>query len=214
MNDILSRKLKALIAKNNLSQSLLANELNIKLSNINRYVNGLAMPRPNNLKKIADYFNVPESYFFEDHTQKNDNEADILSNDFFPLKYLDLSNNRSCYIYVPIRFKRKKDNLTAAKIDNYSMNKTFNIGDIVVIEKLKLESIKNGDLIATIIDDFILIKKFFIDKINNQCALISDNTKEYAPIILNLNELDEQSKIQIIGKIIWHANSDDISIKY
>lgn len=209
-NNVFSKNLKNLLIKNNMSQSFLAKELDIKLSNINKYVKGITIPRQENLEKISNYFQVSKSSILGFDENENTSNKNIIIEDYFKLSYL--KNNDKHNIYVPMKYRKIKDRLTAIEINDSSMNNTFNLGDILVIEKIDPFILKNNDIVAILHNEKIKIRKIFIDTINNLCALIADNHKMFETIIININSYKEKTKI--IGKVIWHVNSDDISKKY
>lgn len=56
-----STKIRRLLEENDLKQSHLADKLGIPRSSFNEYVRGNALPRPGNVQKIADYFDLLKS---------------------------------------------------------------------------------------------------------------------------------------------------------
>jgi transcriptional regulator with XRE-family HTH domain len=62
------KKLLELRRQKGLSQEQLAIDLNLSQSSISNYEAGTTSPDMEILKKIADYFKVPITYFFSDET--------------------------------------------------------------------------------------------------------------------------------------------------
>ena len=62
--EIISKRLKALRESVGLSQNKLAQISEIKQSSINRYENGSATPSPENMVKLADYYDVSLDYIY------------------------------------------------------------------------------------------------------------------------------------------------------
>lgn len=58
-------KVAMLCYKNGISMTALVDKLGISTSVVTSWKKQGATPRPSNVKKIAEYFNVPVSYFFE-----------------------------------------------------------------------------------------------------------------------------------------------------
>ncbi len=56
---------------------------------------------------------------------------------------------------------------------------------------------RNGDIVLSIIDGMANIKRFFLDKANNQVVLVSDSTKEFPPIYIH-----EDDDFMINGKVV------------
>lgn len=96
----------------------------------------------------------------------------------------------------------KKGDLFVIKADGDSMNKAningnnIEDGDYVIIDK-NIISPKSGDYILSIIDNMANIKRYFIDKENNQIILMSESTKNYPPIYISEND-----NFVINGKVI------------
>jgi SOS-response transcriptional repressor LexA len=79
--------------------------------------------------------------------------------------------------------KARENRLFALKVVGPSMNKAkiggnyIEDGDYVVVN-VDDKNVKNGDIVLSIIDGMANIKKFFLDKNNNQVVLMSESTKD------------------------------------
>lgn len=62
--EIISKRLKSLRESVGLSQNKLAQISGMKQSSINRYENGSATPSPENMVKLADYYDVSLDYIY------------------------------------------------------------------------------------------------------------------------------------------------------
>lgn len=62
--EIISKRLKALRESVGLSQNKLAQISGMKQSSINRYENGSTTPSPENMVKLADYYDVSLDYIY------------------------------------------------------------------------------------------------------------------------------------------------------
>lgn len=206
------KNLKSLLKNKNITQAELSTATGINRRTISGWLNDDNFPRPENLEQIATFFNVSISYFVSENSTENVKENER-NNDFFKLKYRDI-DEKEYYAYVPNKFKRKQARLIAIKLSDNSMNKTFNIGDLLIIEKKEFHHFNNGDVVEIINNKKIMIRRFFIDTTNNICAFIPDNVNEFKPIIINIDELKKDQYLKVIGKIIWHINTEDISKKY
>lgn len=98
--------------------------------------------------------------------------------------------------------KTKDPRFFALKVSGPSMNrakidgKRIEDGDYVIVD-VDDKSPKNGDVVLSIIDGMANIKRFFLDKKNNQVALVSDSTKEFPPIYVH-----EDDDFMINGKVV------------
>lgn len=92
--------------------------------------------------------------------------------------------------------------LFALKVDGPSMNKAeingrrIEDGDYVIIDS-EDQSAKNGDIVLSLIDGMANIKKFYIDKENNQILLMSESTHDFPAIHIHSND-----DFAVNGKVI------------
>ena len=99
---------------------------------------------------------------------------------------------------------RGRNNLFAIRAKGTSMNRAkvhgepINDGDFVIVTT-KFDQPMQGDYIVAVVDGLANIKKYFIDPINNQVALISESSDDFLPIFLH--ESDNYNAI-IAGKVI------------
>lgn len=73
MNDF-SEKLLELMKVKNVNQTILCNETGIKQSSLSGWLNSNKKPRPDKIKILSEYFNVPTSYFFNNEPINVDNQ--------------------------------------------------------------------------------------------------------------------------------------------
>jgi SOS-response transcriptional repressor LexA len=76
-------------------------------------------------------------------------------------------------------------------------NKNIEDGDFVIINKGPVA--KNGDYVVSIIDGVANIKKFYIDKPNNQIVLLSESSQDFPPIYISKKD---QDSYLICGRIV------------
>ncbi|PJC40356.1 MAG: hypothetical protein CO042_04195 [Parcubacteria group bacterium CG_4_9_14_0_2_um_filter_41_8] len=90
--------------------------------------------------------------------------------------------------------KRAKD-LFAVRAVGESMNRanvfndTIDEGDYVIIDKSRNDP-KNHEYVLSVIDGMANIKKFILDEGNNQIILISESSKNFAPIYIHADDFD------------------------
>jgi len=110
--------------------------------------------------------------------------------------------NINGFLRVSKSILNRTGDLFVIKAEGNSMNKAnvhnnnIENGDFVVIDKNDIFP-KNGDYVLSVIDGMANIKKYFMDKINNQIILLSESTSEYPPIYISEND-----DFMINGKII------------
>lgn len=106
----------------------------------------------------------------------------------------------SSSLLAPVRTREPR--FFALKVSGPSMNKAkidgkrIEDGDYVIVDVTD-KHVRNGDIVLSIIDGMANIKRFFLDKANNQVVLVSDSTKEFPPIYIH-----EDDDFMINGKVV------------
>lgn len=75
---IFSKKLRALLDKKNITQVELSKILGVSESTVGKWLLQKSMPRMTIIEKLANYFQVDKTYFF------NDNDSDLLNENNLP----------------------------------------------------------------------------------------------------------------------------------
>ncbi len=70
-----TKKLKGLMAENNITQQDLAKILRISVTGLNKKLNGKSEFKASEIKIIADFFNVPINIFFVEHVNETLTES-------------------------------------------------------------------------------------------------------------------------------------------
>jgi SOS-response transcriptional repressor LexA len=102
------------------------------------------------------------------------------------------------------KFRKKIKDLYILKAVGYSMNRAnindnnIEQGDYLIIDKSQ-NIPENNDYVVSVIDGAANIKKFYSDKINQRIILKSESTKDFAPIYIHANDLEQYA---ICGKVI------------
>ncbi|MDO8516009.1 MAG: S24 family peptidase [bacterium] len=97
---------------------------------------------------------------------------------------------------------KKEHRFFALKVVGDSMNraeigkKRIENGDYVIVDADE-KSVKNGDIVLSIIDGMANIKKFVVDPENEQIVLMPQSSKDYPPIYIH-----EDDDFMINGKVI------------
>ena len=197
--------------------------------NINSSTGKPIAPTVDAIKKVSQATNIEFNKLFSlleneeitwDTVLSPINDNLIKFDDYFPLHYctnlsagsLDelLDAEPDAVVYVPIKFQMKKKRLHAFKINGTSMNNIIQDGSIVVAEDTSnLTKIKDGTIVVAWINGSATIKRIYVKE--NQITLMPDSSdKRREPIFINL----ENEQVEIIGRVIWHMNPDDIEKIY
>lgn len=216
----IQEKIKARRLELGLSLEDVAKELGVNRSTVMRYESKSIEKMPIDvIPPLAKILQCSPKYLmgWEDESVT---EMEIKFDDYFPLHYstnlsagsLDelLDAEPDAVVYVPIKFQMKKKRLNAFKINGTSMNNVFQDGSIVVAEDTSnLTKIKDGTIVVAWINGSATIKRIYSKE--NQITLMPDSSdKRHEPIFINL----ENEQVEIIGRVIWHMNPDDIEKIY
>lgn len=162
-------------------------------------------PRPDKLKDIADYFNVPIDYFYDidynalahdiGHIEaKHDNDRVI---PVFESVSAGLGINASDYIIgyetVSIRSDKEASETIGIKVKGFSMYPEIKDGDIIIVHKQPV--CENKEIAVVRVDDSYFVKQ--IIKEDNSITLHSVNP-EYQDREFIGNDMN---KVVIIGVV-------------
>jgi len=81
--------------------------------------------------------------------------------------------------------KASGDSMNKASVDN----KNIEDGDYVLVDS-RYKVPRNNDYVVSIINGMANIKKYYEDKENEQIVLLSESTKDYPPIFIGSDEID------------------------
>lgn len=221
--------IKLLREERRLSQQQLADTLKVGRSTISMYESGSRIPEDETKEQICDFFNVDMNYLYGKTNTRNsyrenksvqELDVKIKFDDYFPLHYCTnlsagsleelLDNDPDAIVYVPIKFQLRKNRLHAFKVNGTSMDNVIPDGSIVIAEKVdNALDLKDGTIVVAWVDNGATVKRLYAKE--SSVTLMPDSSdKSHRPIDVNL----ETSPIQIIGRVIWHMNPDDIAKIY
>ncbi len=106
------------------------------------------------------------------------------------------------YLKVSPGIVHKRNGFFAIKASGNSMNRadikghSIEDGDFVIVNSDD-KSPKDGDYVLSIIDDVANIKRFRIDKENNQIVLISESASDFPPIFIHPDD-----EFNVSGKVV------------
>lgn len=104
-------------------------------------------------------------------------------------------DNIEGYLKLSPSMLKKKDKVFAIRASGFSMNKanvggeSVEPGDFVIVDS-ENKNPQNGEYVLSIIDGVANIKKINIDKERQQIVLLSESTKDYAPIYIHASDSD------------------------
>lgn len=202
-------KINSLVETSKLSVRQFELQVGLSISSINAWRNGKANPSAKALEKIANYFNLPISYFYEEHYDSDRTKfptADILR---LPVLYTvsagfnhEIIENDDCEIQeIPssIIGGYKENELFVFSVSGDSMFPKFLDGDRVLVARTP--SVSSGDIAVVTYDDYQdgTLKKVVYEPNCDFFDLIPLNAK-YAPVRIQGESL---TSARIIGKVIY-----------
>lgn len=103
-----------------------------------------------------------------------------------------------------------KKRLHAFKVNGTSMNNIIPDKSIVIAEDVQsVYNLKKGTIVVAWVDGLATVRRLYVN--GKQITLMPDSSdKTHQPIMIN-TDIDT---VNIIGKVIWHMNPDDINKTY
>ena len=195
--------------KANLTQDELANQLNTTKQTVYKYENNVVTNIPSDkIEKMAELFGVNPGYLMGwegDHFSGE--KTDMIFDNIFPvsIKKFPLLGEIACGEPIFVNEDRESyvlsgtdinaDFCLKAKGDSMIGARIFD-GDVVFIKKTEI--VDNGEIAAIVIDDEVLLKRFYYFPDESLLTLQSENPK-YPP----KNYTNEQlNHIRVLGKAV------------
>lgn len=182
--------------------------LSVNRASITGWKNG-SKPRPDKIKKIADYFNVSVSYFNDNDTSENlmkgIKNLRPVEKQRIPMlgriacgKPIYAEEEHECYVAAGAKMDAdfcltcQGDSMTGAGIHD---------GDIVFIKQQ--EAVDNGRIAAIIIGEEATLKRVYYFPETAKLVLQAENPK-YEPLVYTGEELNN---IKIIGRAVAYMSA-------
>lgn len=194
-------KLIELCKQKGVSRSKMADDIGISRSAPQGWAEKGAVPRFETIKKIADYFGVPVSYFsegsYELHTAHGLNP---IKRKRLPMlgtvacgepTFADMENG----VYVSADADVDADFCLTARGDSMINARIFN-GDLLFVKRQEI--VADGEIAVVLIEDDTTVKRVYYDKENNVITLVPENPM-YKPMRYVGAQLD---RIRILGKVV------------
>lgn len=196
---VMAKNISRLMKENNIDRKKLSNDLKVKYTTLSDWINAKTYPRIDKIELLADYFNVTKADLVEDK------ERQVLET--LPVKKIPVVSKISAglpiyseenlidYIYFATNKLNSDKEEFGLKVSGDSMDKIFQDGDIVVVEKDSI--VENGQLGVVMINGYnATVKRIRYN--GDQIILIpeSNNTNHYPQVY------DKDDDVKIIGRVI------------
>ena len=196
---VMAKNISRLMKENNIDRKKISNDLNVKYTTLSDWINAKTYPRIDKIELLADYFNVTKADLVEDK------ERQVLET--LPVKKIPVVSKISAglpiyseenlidYIYFATNKLNSDKEEFGLKVSGDSMDKIFQDGDIVVVEKDSV--VENGQLGVVMINGYNATVKRIRYK-GDQVILIpeSNNTNHYPQVY------GKDDEVKIIGRVV------------
>ncbi|OHQ39322.1 MULTISPECIES: helix-turn-helix domain-containing protein [Staphylococcus] len=196
---VMAKNISRFMKENNIDRKKLSNDLKVKYTTLSDWINAKTYPRIDKIELLADYFNVTKADLVEDK------EKQVIET--LPVKKIPVVSKISAglpiyseenlidYIYFATNKLNSDKEEFALKVSGDSMDKIFQDGDIVVVEKDSV--VENGQLGVVMINGYnATVKRIRYN--GDQIILIpeSNNTNHYPQVY------GKDDEVKIIGRVV------------
>lgn len=198
MRALFSRRLGALIDSRYLQQKELADAIGVNESSVGKWLLRKAMPRMGTIQKLADYFEVPKSYFLEEGKKevvRKGNRIPVLGRVAAGIP-IEAVQDIEDYEDIPASWGDPREYF-ALKIQGHSMEPRIWDGDVVIARKMP--DVDSGSVAVVLVDgEEATVKQ--IKKSEDGMTLIGWNPAVYPPKFYTWAEV-EKLPVQILGLV-------------
>ncbi|PCF45082.1 helix-turn-helix domain-containing protein [Staphylococcus delphini] len=196
---VMAKNISRLMKENNIDRKKLSNDLKVKYTTLSDWINAKTYPRIDKIELLADYFNVTKADLVEDK------EKQVLET--LPVKKIPVLSKISAgmpiyteenlidYIYFATKNLNSNKEEFGLCVSGDSMDKLFQDGDIVVVEKDAI--VENGQLGVVMINGYnATVKRVRYN--NDQIILIPEsNNPQHYPQVYGKND-----EVKIVGRVV------------
>ncbi|PCF72810.1 helix-turn-helix domain-containing protein [Staphylococcus delphini] len=196
---VMAKNISRLMKENNIDRKKLSNDLKVKYTTLSDWINAKTYPRIDKIELLADYFNVTKADLVEDK------EKQVLET--LPVKKIPVLSKISAgmpiyteenlidYIYFATKNLNSNKEEFGLCVSGDSMDKLFQEGDIVVVEKDAV--VENGQLGVVMINGYnATVKRVRYN--DDQIVLIPEsNNPQHYPQVYGKND-----EVKIVGRVV------------
>jgi len=198
----LGEKIRKLREKKGISQQALAELLGTTQQSIAYWESGRRKPRYEKLKRLAEIFSVPVSYFFEEEEKhKWDKNAEFLPSKIIPIPIYGEAQAGSFggyamptpeeYFPTPEAMIKglPPERVFWIRVEGHSMEPIFQPGDLVLVADPSWYEVKEGAPVVVVNGDGELTVKYYHHDIRNKMVILEPANPSYKPIVIPEKEL-------------------------
>ncbi|QIN27803.1 helix-turn-helix domain-containing protein (plasmid) [Staphylococcus chromogenes] len=196
---VMAKNISRLMKENNVGRKKLSDDLKVKYTTLSDWINAKTYPRIDKIELLADYFSVSKADLVEDK------EREALET--LPVKKIPVVSKISAglpiyteenlvdYIYFATKNLNPNKEEFGLCVSGDSMDKLFQEGDIVVVEKDAV--VENGQIGVVMINGYnATVKRVRYN--NDQIILIPEsNNPQHYPQVYGKND-----EVKIVGRVV------------
>jgi len=204
----ISKRIKELMEHKGVSAYNVSNDTGISQSTLSRVLNKDTKPNASNLKALAEYFNVDQSWLITGGEEFSPKTKDVFSKDNITGYYYpnvsaaagmdkEMINNE--LDKIPICLPNWDKGIDFINVYGDSMYPKFCSGEIIGIKEVELQYINYGFAYVVILNDGQVLLKFIKKGTDKEHIILESENKFYEPKEYHLSQI---SKVFIIKGVI------------
>lgn len=200
--EVMAKNISKYMRINNVDRTQLSKDLKVKYTTLSDWINAKTYPRIDKIELLANYFNVTKADLVEDDSNEKNQTLETLPVKKIPVVSqisagLPIYSEENLVDYIYFSKEKLSDDKEefGLKVSGDSMNKIFDEGDVVVIEKDSI--VENGQLGVVMINGYNgTVKRIRYN--NDQIILIPEsNNPNHYPQVYNKND-----EVKIVGRVV------------
>ncbi|MGO2040904.1 MAG: LexA family transcriptional regulator [Staphylococcus equorum] len=200
--EVMAKNISKYMRINNVDRTQLSKDLKVKYTTLSDWINAKTYPRIDKIELLANYFNVTKADLVEDDSNEKNQTLETLPVKKIPVVSqisagLPIYSEENLVDYIYFSKEKLSDDKEefGLKVSGDSMNKVFDEGDVVVIEKDSI--VENGQLGVVMINGYNgTVKRIRYN--NDQIILIPEsNNPNHYPQVYNKND-----EVKIVGRVV------------
>ena len=200
--EVMAKNISKYMRINNVDRTQLSKDLKVKYTTLSDWINAKTYPRIDKIELLANYFNVTKADLVEDDSNEKNQTLETLPVKKIPVVSqisagLPIYSEENLVDYIYFSKEKLSDDKEefGLKVSGDSMNKVFDEGDVVVIEKDSI--VENGQLGVVMINGYNgTVKRIRYN--DDQIILIPEsNNPNHYPQVYNKND-----EVKIVGRVV------------
>ena len=196
--EVMAKNIKRHMKMKNIDRKKLSKDIDVKYTTLTDWINANTYPRIDKIEKLANYFGISKSELVEEPKvameQIKPHVVPVISKISAGLP-IEHQENIIDYAFMPSNLVKPNKEYFYLIVDGDSMNKEFNNGDLLLVEKDSI--VENGQIGIVAINGYdATVKRVRYD--NDKIVLIPESTNpDNFPQVYDKND-----EVHILGRVI------------